>query len=234
MPTPYESETTEQAPPQEEQLQENQPKEQQVQMEETQLQTPEMTPERSEDDSVRRHDVYLATIAHPEARISQHQAFLVGMEFQKRKIHRTELPAAPKYWNQLQTHPHRLGFKAAAEKEITDLRKQDTFQSIQESSVRRFVIPLMWVFTYKFDDNGYLIKYKARLVVRGDLQRYSIHDETYAATLASKTFRALMAITAYFDLDTKQLDAINAFTNSRIDEEVYVWCADGYEEQGKC
>jgi hypothetical protein len=156
------------------------------------------------------------------------------MEFHKRKIHRTELPAAPKYWNQLQTHPHRLGFKAAAEKEITDLRKQDTFQSIQDSSVRSFVIPLMWVFTYKFDDNGYLVKYKARLVVRGDLQRYSIHDETYAATLASKTFQALMAITAYFDLDTEQLDVINAFTNSRINEEVYVQCADGYEEQGKC
>jgi hypothetical protein len=92
----------------------------------------------------------------------------------------------------------------------------------------------MWVFTYKFDDNGYLVKYKARLVVRGDLQCYSIHDETYAATLTSKTFRALMAITAYFDLDTEQLDAVNAFTNSRIDEEVYVRCADGYEEQGKC
>jgi hypothetical protein len=53
-------------------------------------------------------------------------------------------------------------------------------------------------------------------------------------TMPKKTFRALMAITAYFDLDTDQLDAINAFTNSRIDEEVYVRCADGYEEEGKC
>jgi hypothetical protein len=66
-------------------------------MEETQLQTPEMTLECSEDDSIRRHDVYLATITHPEARISQHQAFLIGMEFQKRKIHYMELPAALKY-----------------------------------------------------------------------------------------------------------------------------------------
>jgi hypothetical protein len=30
-------------------------------------------------------------------------------------------------------------------------------------------LPLMWVFTYKFDVDGYLLKYKARLVVRGDL-----------------------------------------------------------------
>lgn len=192
-----------------------------------------MTPERLED-SVRRHEIYLATIARPELKISLHQAFIVGTDFQKRKVHRTDLPAAPKFWNQLRNHPHRLGFQAAATKKITDLRKQETFTSVQDSSVRSFVIPLMWVFTYKFDDNGYLVKYKARLVVRGDLQRYSIHDETYAATLASKTFRALMAITAYFDLDTEQLDAVNAFTNSRIDEEVYVRCADGYKEQGKC
>lgn len=47
------------------------------------------TPDRP-DDSVRRHDVYLATIARPEARISQHQAFLVEMPFQKRKIHRLD------------------------------------------------------------------------------------------------------------------------------------------------
>jgi hypothetical protein len=232
-PTPYETESTEQATHQEDQLQETQQKDKEVETEETQLCTPEMTPERSED-IVRRNEVYHATIAHPESGMSLHQAFIVGTDFHKRKVHRTDLPAAPKFWNQLRTHPHRVGFQAAATKEITDLRKQETFTSVLDSSVRSFVIPLMWVFTYKFDDNGYLVKYKARLVVRGDLQRYSIHDETYAATLASKTFRALMAITAYFDLDTEQLDAINAFTNSRIDEEVYVRCADGYEEQGKC
>jgi uncharacterized membrane protein YcgQ (UPF0703/DUF1980 family) len=108
-PTPYKSETTEQAPSQEEQLQEVQHKEQQVEMEETQLHTPEMTPERSED-IVRRNEVYHATIAHPESKISLHQAFIIGTDFQKRKVHRTDLPAAPKFWNQLRNHPHRLGF----------------------------------------------------------------------------------------------------------------------------
>jgi hypothetical protein len=58
------------------------------------------------------------------------------------------------------------------------------------------------------------VKYKARLVVRGDLQQYSIHNKMYTATLALKTFRALVAITAYFDLNTEQLDVINTFINS--------------------
>ena len=36
------------------------------------------------------------------------------------------------------------------------------------------------------------------------------------------TFRALMAITAKFDLETVQLNAINAFVNYELDEVVYM------------
>ena len=60
------------------------------------------------------------------------------------------------------------------------------------------VVPLMWVFTYKFDEDGYLYKFKARLCVRGDLQAQ--YGDTYAATLAARTFRALIAISAAFSL----------------------------------
>jgi hypothetical protein len=41
---------------------------------------------------------------------------------------------------------------------------------------------LMWVFTYKFDEDRYLYRFKARLVVRGDLQQP--YADTYAATLS--------------------------------------------------
>ncbi len=95
------------------------------------------------------------------------------------------------------------------------------------------ILPLMWVFTYKLDEDGYLLKFKARLVVRGDLQVSQFKD-TYAATLAARVFRALMAIAAYFDLDIHQFDAINAFTNAAIDELIYVRYPDGYHVPGHC
>jgi hypothetical protein len=44
----------------------------------------------------------------------------------------------------------------------------------------------MWVFTYKFDKDRYLLKHKAQLVVRGDLQEQ--YGDTYAATLAARLF----------------------------------------------
>jgi hypothetical protein len=95
------------------------------------------------------------------------------------------------------------------------------------------ILPLIWVFTYKFDTDGFLIKFKARLCVRGDLQELT-HQDTYAATLAARTFRILMAITAAFDLEVRQYDAVNAFTNSVLDEVVYCKCPEGFEQAGMC
>jgi len=43
-----------------------------------------------------------------------------------------------------------------------------------------------------------------------------------------------MAIAAKFDLETLQLDAINAFTHSEINEVIYVECPPGYRQQGFC
>ena len=51
----------------------------------------------------------------------------------------------------------------------------------------------------------------------------------YAATLTARSFRFLMALTAKFDLETQQLDAVNAFTNSTLDEEIYVDWPPGYK-----
>jgi Reverse transcriptase (RNA-dependent DNA polymerase) len=72
----------------------------------------------------------------------------------------------------------------------------------------------MWVFTYKYDDEGYLVKYKARLCARGD--QWQTNEDTYAATLALQTFRAILAIAATWDLEIKQYDAINAYVNSDL------------------
>ena len=87
-------------------------------------------------------------------------------------------------------------------------------------------IPTTWVFKYKLDDKGYLTKYKARLCARGDLQH--TEQDTFAATLAARVFRTLLAIVAAFDLETRQYDAVNAFANSPIDEPTYCNPPDGW------
>ena len=91
---------------------------------------------------------------------------------------------------------------------------------------------LKWVFTYKFNENDDLTKCKARLVVRGDLQEMNTQD-VYAATLAFKIFRSLIALVAAFGLETRQLDAVDASLNAKNDDPVYCFLPDGYRQPGK-
>ena len=67
----------------------------------------------------------------------------------------------------------------------------------------------------------------------GDLQRQTIHN-MYAAMLAARLFRAMAALIAIFDLDAIQLDAINIFINSELDELIYCELPPGYQIPGKC
>ena len=89
-------------------------------------------------------------------------------------------------------------------------------------------ISLTWVFKYKFDDQKYLIKYKARLCVKKNLQHTK--QNTIAVILKIRIFKTLMTIVAAFDFEIKQYDVINAFINSEIDESTYCYSFDDWIE----
>ena len=145
------------------------------------------------------------------------------------KLHRDNLPPEPQHFGDLRAHAHAEGFKNAMRTEIMTLKSKGTWTEVPYSSVQNIsTIPTTWVFKYKFDDQGFLTKYKARLCARGDLQKTD--RDTYAATLAARIFRVLMALVCAFDLDTRQYDAINAFVNSEIDEPVYLRPPAGWME----
>ena len=92
------------------------------------------------------------------------------------------------------------------------------------------VVPLKWVYSYKFDDNGYIGKFKARICVRSDLQRRVVDlVNNRALTLAARTFRFMMALACAFDLEMSQMDMSNAFLNAEIPENemIFTECAPG-------
>lgn len=155
-------------------------------------------------------------------------AFVVGSV---NRIHRRNLPAEPQNWKALQKHPYKREFVQAAQQEWQAVRDMGTVQLIPREQATSKPLPLTWVFKYKFDKHGFLTKFKARICVRGDQQPLS-DKETYAATLASKSFRILIALAARWDLTLRQLDAVNAFQNSPLDEEVFVELPDGFKQGG--
>jgi hypothetical protein len=182
---------------------------------------------------VRKKKVYFASASAEEEHFSEdpeesHRGVLLAFTTAisspqpYQRPHRDDLPPEPKNWMDMLRHPHVDGFTEAAIFEVKSLEAKGTFEEIDRpTDVSKQVLPLKWVFTYKFDSDGFLIKYKARICVRGDLQVMTT-EEKYSATLAVRTARMIFALAAAFDLDTAQLDAVNAFLNSTLPDEVYV------------
>ncbi|SLM34980.1 Reverse transcriptase, RNA-dependent DNA polymerase [Lasallia pustulata] len=140
------------------------------------------------------------------------------------------MPKEPDGYTEMLKHPHAEGFKQAMAVEITALKSKGTWREVSHNhavAACKIPIPTRWVYKNKYDEPGFFVKHKARPCARGDLQT-PIQD-TFAATLAARIFRALMAIVAAFDLETRQLDAVNALANSPIDEPTYCKLPAGWE-----
>ena len=63
-----------------------------------------------------------------------------------------------------------MDFITSYEKEIKELENKKTFKKVDilKGITTKNLLPLMWVFKYKSDSNGYITKYKSRFVARGD------------------------------------------------------------------
>jgi Reverse transcriptase (RNA-dependent DNA polymerase) len=85
---------------------------------------------------------------------------------------------------------------------------------------------------YKTDKHRRLLRCKARLVVLGNQQR-NCDLPTRATTLAMTSLRTLLAIVAKFDLETLQMDAVNAFVHADLDELVYMRMPPGFSSPGQ-
>lgn len=126
--------------------------------------------------------------------------------------HRDTLPDPPRNYKEVCGRYDRQEWLQAMQKEISKLEMAGTYHVVDLAKLPQYVTPiqLKWVFTYKYDEEGYLTENKARIVVRGDLQPHT-EVSLYAATLAARTFRLLMAVISFFDLEAKQYDFVNAF-----------------------
>jgi hypothetical protein len=150
-------------------------------------------------------------------------------------LHRRDMPPLPRSHSDLINHPMGTLFEEAETAHLRSHEEMESWTEIPRDDPRtkgNQILDCMWVYVYKFDKHGRFQKCKARLVVRGDQQAKSTHEETYAATLAGRSFRTLMAIAARFDLELVQYDAVNAFVNAKLDRTVFMRMPPGYRKPG--
>lgn len=146
-----------------------------------------------------------------------------------RKWHRKDLPPPPKTYRDFLNHPHRDLFKKAMDSHMESHRQMRSWEQRHRSAADgQQTLDCMWVWVYKFNKHGVFQKAKARLVVRGDQQYGNILEDTYASTLAGRSFRTLIAVAARFDLEIIQYDVVNAFVHASLPYDVFMRLPPGY------
>ena len=106
------------------------------------------------------------------------------------------------------------------------------FMNWSKKNQNQIKIFFIWIFKYKFDTDDYFIKFKTRLCVKKNLQ--TTYENTYATILIAKIFKIVMIIAVAFDMKIHQFDAINAFVNSKFDEEILCECFEKFRQLNKC
>ncbi|KAH0430365.1 hypothetical protein CcaCcLH18_07877 [Colletotrichum camelliae] len=81
-------------------------------------------------------------------------------------VHRKDLPKPPSNWVEAKSHPYWPKWLAAMNIENRAVWRNGTFELSRLEDVNRElfrILPLKWVFTYKTNKHGYLVKFKARI-----------------------------------------------------------------------
>lgn len=117
----------------------------------------------------------------------------------------------------------------AMKDELKSINDNKTWE-LSELPSNRKAIGSKWVYKLKFDNQGNITRYKARLVAQGFNQKYGTdYDEIFAPVARSTTFRILLSVAAKKKYQVKHFDIKTAFLNGKLDEVIYMKQPPGFE-----
>lgn len=123
-----------------------------------------------------------------------------------------------------------IEWKAAMQEEIRSHNENQTW-TLCKLPAKRKTIRSKWIFKLKTNDKNEPLRYKARLVAMGCGQKYGIdYEETFSPVVRHNTIRFLMALAVERNMKVYQMDAITAFLQGDLEEEIYMTQPEGFED----
>jgi len=122
----------------------------------------------------------------------------------------------------------------SVKEELDNMKKHKVYSIVDKVPSGSNIISSRWVFKYKRDSNGKVIKRKARLVAKGYTQEYGIdYKETFAPTLKQDTIRIITVIAVNTNFEIKQIDINSAYLNAPLNEQIFMKAPEGHQSYGK-
>lgn len=120
-------------------------------------------------------------------------------------------------------------WREAMNNEYESLLQNNTWMLVHLPEGKR-AIPCKWVYKMKTDTNGEVVRYKARLVIKGFIQKKGIeYNEIFAPVVRHTSIRYLLALAVKYNLYIEHMDAVTAFLQGDIDTEIYMFQPPSYE-----
>jgi hypothetical protein len=124
-------------------------------------------------------------------------------------------------------------WRAAMMEQLGSIKENKTWSFVDLPRGQK-VIGLKWVFKLKHDEHGNVMKHKARLVVKGYVQRQGIDfDEVFASVGKMESVRVMIILAAHLSWSVHHMDMKSAFLNGDLGEEVYVSQPPGFIVKGQ-
>ena len=139
----------------------------------------------------------------------------------------------PRTFEEAMNSPEAPQWTQAAGSEYQSLMENNTWTLVEPPSNRK-IMTSRWVWTVKYNGNGEIDRYKARLVIRGFMQEYGIdYNEIFAPVIRMEVLRLLLTLGALMDYEIHQMDVKTAFLNGDIDVDIYMRQPEGFVVGGK-
>lgn len=128
----------------------------------------------------------------------------------------------PRSYQEAVSDPENGHWKAAMNDELKSLRECKAWDltSLPPGSK---TIGCRWIYKKKQDEQGKLVRYKARLVAQGFTQRYGLdYDEVFAPVAKQVTLRTLLTIAGRDEMQVRHVDVKTAYLNGDLKETIYM------------
>jgi hypothetical protein len=126
-----------------------------------------------------------------------------------------------------------LDWVNAMHEELNNFKRNEVWELVERPKDHN-VIGTRWVFRNKQDQDGIVVRNKARLVAQCYTQIEGLDfGETYAPVARLEAIRILLAYAYAHNIKLYQMDVKSAFLNGYIQEEVYVEQPPGFEDDKK-
>ncbi|KAK8938725.1 hypothetical protein KSP39_PZI011095 [Platanthera zijinensis] len=113
-------------------------------------------------------------------------------------------------------------WRTAMDAEMASIKKNDTWELVDPPAGHK-PLGVKWVYKIKKNKDGAVEKHKARLVVKGYRQVQGVdYDEVYAPVARIDTIRLIIALASHYGWTIMQMDAVAAYLNGYLEEDVYI------------